>query len=154
VLNGAGVRTEASLHRYVAALYLGSRRSTMKDVLADPGAKRIRITLLRDTRAASFTQAILESLAENHTTSELESLKAPMDEIVALINRLGAARKGASIVLDYLPGEGTRVALDGGAPAKPVRGPELYRALLRVWLGEDPVDRNLRRALLGQQGGS
>ena len=150
VLNGAGVRTEASLHRYVAALYLPARHGTLTDILADPGPKRIRLTLLRDMRAASLTQSVLENIAENHTASELESLKAPLDELTALINRLGAAKKGASLFLDYLPGSGTSLSLNGGAFSKPIRGADLYQALLRVWLGEDPVDRKLRRALLGQ----
>lgn len=150
VLNGAGVRTEASLHRYVAALYLPARYGTLKDILADPGPKRIRLTLLRDMRAVSLTQSVLENIAENHTASELESLKAPLDELTALINRLGAAKMGASLLLDYLPGSGTSLSLSGGAFSKPIRGTDLYQALLRVWLGEDPVDRNLRRALLGQ----
>ena len=149
VLNGAGVRSEASLERYVAALYLPARRGTAREVFADPGFKRVRLTALRDLRAAALTHAMLENIAENHTASELESLKAPLDELAALLNRIGKVRSGASIDFDYIPGEGTRVSVAGAAATSPIRGDDLYSAILRVWIGPDPIDRRLRVALLG-----
>jgi hypothetical protein len=150
VLNGAGVRTQASIERYVAALYLPARRSDASAVLADPGPKRLRLTWLRDTRAHALIQSILEGIAENHTASELESLKGPLDELTALVSRMGTGRRGGYIELDYLPGAGTSVSINGAAAAKPIRGNDVYPALLRVWLGEDAVERKLRSALLGQ----
>ena len=32
---------------------------------------------------------------------------------------------------------------------KPIAGEDFYRALLRIWLGEHPVQDNLKKALLG-----
>jgi hypothetical protein len=50
-----------------------------------------------------------------------------------------------------VPGVGTRVGIDGKERGKPIAGEDFHLALLRIWLGENPVDRDLKRALLGGQ---
>ncbi|NTV11306.1 MAG: hypothetical protein HGA47_11100 [Zoogloea sp.] len=60
---------------------------------------------------------------------------------------LGQARSGDTIVLDFSQ-EGVAVSL-GGQPKGTIAGIGFARALLRVWLGERPVDAGLKKALLG-----
>jgi hypothetical protein len=37
-----------------------------------------------------------------------------------------------------------------GAPrGKPIAGEDFYRALLRIWIGDNPVQDDLKKALLG-----
>ena len=37
-----------------------------------------------------------------------------------------------------------------GKPAgKPISGEDFYRALLRIWLGDKPVQEDLKKSLLG-----
>jgi len=149
VLNGAGVRTETSLDRYVVALYLTRSQSRLDSILADKGRKRIVVSVLRSTAAARLIETLSEAIEANHTESELESIKAPLDELYAVVGRFGMLRPGAAIALDYVPGAGTRVVLQDGARSGVIRGVEPYQAVLRAWLGADPVDRGLRSALLG-----
>jgi len=150
VLNGAGLRSRAFVRVYVAGLYLGSRKNDPKQILADKGPKRISMAMLRSVSAQQLNDALVEGIQENHTASELESLKTALDELTVLMMSVGAAKSGSIISLDYLPGSGTRVMIDGKARGKPIPGDDLYPALLRVWLGDDPVDRGLKRGLLGQ----
>jgi hypothetical protein len=150
VLNGAGLRSRAFVRVYVAGLYLGAKRSDPKQILADRGPKRISMTMLRNVTAQQLNDALMEGVQENHTASELESLKTALDELSGLVASIGAAKSGAVVTLDYLPGSGTRVMVDGAARGKPVAGDDLYPALLRIWIGDDPVDRGLKRGLLGQ----
>jgi hypothetical protein len=63
---------------------------------------------------------------------------------------IGIARHGNVITLNYIPGTGTQLGLDGQSKGTPIPGEDFYRALLRIWLGEDPVDQSLKKALLGQ----
>jgi hypothetical protein len=53
-------------------------------------------------------------------------------------------------MLDFVPGTGTRVLVDGAAKGKPIAGDEFYKGLLRIWLGDKPVDGDLKKAMLGQ----
>jgi hypothetical protein len=54
-----------------------------------------------------------------------------------------------AIALDWVPGAGTQVTIDGKAEGKPIEGEDFYRALLRIWLGDKPVQDDLKKALLG-----
>ncbi len=152
VLNGAGLRSKAFLRIYVAGLYLTEKRSVPKDVLAAAGPKRISMTLLRDLAARQLVEALIEGLHDNHTPAEIEAFGTRIEELAGLIGAIGNARAGSVITLDYVPGAGTQVTLNGTARAKPITGEDFYRALLRIWLGDDPADRALKRALLGQPG--
>jgi len=68
------------------------------------------------------------------------------------MNEIGSAKEKTVITLDFLPESGTRVTVDGEARGKPVPGEEFYAALLRIWLGQSPVDAGLKKAMLGQGG--
>jgi hypothetical protein len=42
------------------------------------------------------------------------------------------------------------VSVNAAARGKPIPGEDLYRALLRIWLGDKPVDGDLKKGMLGQ----
>ena len=65
---------------------------------------------------------------------------------------IGSAERGSVIALDYVPDVGTRVTLNGQPKGEPIDGEDFYRGLLKIWLGDDPVDKSLKKALLGQGG--
>lgn len=70
------------------------------------------------------------------------------DALSAIMLPLRVAKKGDIVALDYVPHAGAQVVMNGRAIGRPVPGHDLYRALLRIWLGDPPVDINLKRALL------
>jgi hypothetical protein len=57
VLNGAGVRTRAIFKVYVGALYLQQKKTAADAVLADTGARRIALYLLRDLSSEQLLSA-------------------------------------------------------------------------------------------------
>ena len=63
---------------------------------------------------------------------------------------IGAFPKGSVIQLDYLPGTGTQVWLNHRL-AGSFAGEVFNRALLKIWLGDHPVQQSLKAALLGEQ---
>jgi hypothetical protein len=50
-----------------------------------------------------------------------------------------------------VPGRGTTVSLNG-EPLVEVEGADFARAYFGIWLGDDPMDRGLRKALLADAG--
>ena len=151
VLNGAGLRTRAFFKVYAAGLYLTERRATTEEVLALPGAKRVALTMLREVTAQQLADALDEGIRDNHPAAEAERLKPRVAKLLAIMTTIGTAKPGMVIALDYAPGAGTRVSVDGTARGEPIEGDDFYRALLRIWLGESPVDRTLKGGLLGQK---
>ena len=152
VLNGAGIRTRAIFKVYVGGLYLTEKKGSPAEVLALGGPKRVAMTMLRDLSAQQLSEALAEGIRNNSTAAEQESLKARIDELLAIMNALGEAKKGDVILLDFLPDAGTRMVMNGQPRGKPIAGEDFYRALLRIWLGDKPVDGDLKKAMLGQAG--
>ena len=151
-LNGAGIRTRIVFKVYVGALYLPEKKSTAAEVLALKGAKRVSMTMLRDLGAKQLTDALEDGIRANHSAAELAALKERVDELVAVMNEIGSAKERTVITLDFLPDSGTRITVDGAARGKPIPGEDFYAALLRIWLGDKPVDADLKKAMLGQSG--
>jgi Chalcone isomerase-like len=152
VLNGAGLRTKAFFKVYVAGLYLAAKKTSAEDVLTLPGAKRVSMRLMRDLSAKQLTDALDEGFRDNTPAAEQEPLKGRLAELIAIMNALQSAKEGDVITLDWLPGTGTRVMLNSEPKGKAIAGEDFYRALLRIWLGENPVSGTLKKALLGQGG--
>jgi chalcone isomerase-like protein len=152
VLNGAGLRTKAFFKVYVAGLYLAEKKTSPSEVLALPGAKRVSMRLMRELSAKQLTDALDEGIRDNTPAAEQEALKGRIGELTAVMNALQSAKEGDVIALDWLPGSGTRVVLNGEARGKAIEGEDFYRALLRIWLGDNPVSGSLKKALLGQGG--
>jgi hypothetical protein len=150
VLNGAGIRTRFVVKVYVAGLYLAEKKAAAADAIALGGPKRVSITMLRDVGAQQFNDALVDGFRANNTAADVEKLRAPLDELSAIMTALGEAKKGNVIMLDFVPGTGTRVLVDGAAKGKPIAGDEFYRGLLRIWLGDKPVDGDLKKGMLGQ----
>ncbi len=150
VLNGAGIRTKVIFKVYTAGLYLPKKAATPEEAVAQPGAKRISLTMLREVDADEFGAAFAKGIEENNDAATLARL-APA---IQRMNRIFAEHKklaqGDHIAIDWVPGAGTQIRVKGAAQGEPIRDADFYPALLRIWLGAAPVDRTLKEALLGK----
>jgi hypothetical protein len=109
----------------------------------------LRITLLRDVSAQQDLKYLLGGLTDNNSAAELAAIQVPLEQFMTLMHKIGRIPRGGVVQLDYLPSLGTRVWLDqhflGAVP-----GAAFNRSLLKIWLGERPIQKNLKRALLGE----
>jgi len=149
VLNGAGLRTKYFLSIYVAGLYLTEKKTSPADVLALPGAERITMRLMRSVSAKQLIDALEVGIHANTTAVEREALADRLSELAAIMNAIKSAKEGDLIALDWIPGTGTRIVLNGEPRGKIIAGEDFYQALLRIWLGDEPAQENLKKALLG-----
>ena len=149
-LNGAGVRTRAFFKVYSIGLYLPEKKNTAQAVLGLAGAKRIQIVTLRDLTARQFAEALVERIEANHSAAELAALQPAVDDFKRTLLALEAAPSGTVIAIEYVPDAGTRLIVNSQPRGKPIAGEELFRAILRVWLGDKPVQADLKDALLGK----
>jgi hypothetical protein len=144
-LTGAGLRKRVFFNVYVVGLYVQDRKA---DPMSQPGPKRVQIHMLRDVGADTFTEALAEGIKANHSEAEAKALEPRVKQLGDTIAGIKEARKGMSIALDWT-GKGTQVVIDGKPAGQPIPGEDFYRALLRIWLGEKPVQDDLKKALLG-----
>jgi hypothetical protein len=149
VLNGAGIRTRAVFKVYVGALYLTERKSAAADAIAARGPKRIALHMLRDLSADQLSSALNDGLADNLQEAERIRFKSQIEELKSTMEAVGSAAEKSVVTIDLLPEGVTRVAIDGAPRGRLIRGEEFYQALLKIWLGDKPVDRSLKSAMLG-----
>ena len=148
VLNGAGLRKRFLFNVYVIGLYLAEKKKDVDGVLELPGPKRAEIHMLRDVSADTFTEALVEGLRENHIEADYKALEPKVKELSDIFAGIKEAKKGMVISLDWT-GTATRLVVNGQPAGKPIPGEDFYRALLRIWLGDKPVQNDLKKSLLG-----
>lgn len=148
-LNGAGLRTRAIFKVYVAALYVPHKSGDAATLLAQKGARRVTLTMLRNVDADSFAGALNDGLKANHSEAQLAGWKAQIDALNASLKAVGEARKGDVIQIEFAPDTGTRVSVNGQPRGAAIPGEDFLTALLRIWLGDKPADSGLKKGLLG-----
>ena len=150
-LNGMALRTRYVVIKvYVAGLYLAQKATTPEAAIDGKGAKRISLTMVRDATADQFVESIEHGLRTNNSEAQLAEVKPQVDALFDKIRAVKQAQSGMRIVLDYSPSSSsTTLFVNGAAQGGPMTGEAFYRALLRIWLGENPVQDDLKKALLG-----
>ncbi|MBN8283730.1 chalcone isomerase family protein [Zoogloea sp.] len=151
VLNGAGLRTRFMLKVYTIGLYLPKRSESAVSAITGTGAKRIQITTLRDLSAEDFANALIDGVRKNHGEADLANLQGRLDEFRTTLLGIRAAPNGTQVRIDWLPASGTRLSIGNETRGKDIPGEDFFRALLRIWIGDKPVDEDLKNALLGKR---
>ena len=147
VLNGAGLRSKLFIKVYVGALYVGQKSTTPTAIYDSPQPRRMVMRMMRDLDADTLSSALDDGLKSNHSPAELAELKPQADQLSGIMKGIGKAREGDTIGIDF-SADGVAVSLNGEARGK-VAGAGFAKALLKVWLGDKPVDASLKKALLG-----
>jgi hypothetical protein len=147
-LNGAGLRKRLFFKVYVMGVYVPQKNASAGALIDQAGPKRIAIHMLRDVSADAFNEALAEGIRANHSEAEAKKLEPQVKELGAIIGEVKEAKKGMAIFLDWTGAE-TQVVVNGKPAGKAIPGQDLYRALLRIWLGDKPVQDDLKKALLG-----
>lgn len=149
-LNGAGVRRKLLVAKvYVIGLYLSQKKTASDAVLADPGPKRLAMHILqKEVTADQLIASLNDGLSANNQPPELAPLEQRIRDLAAMMREVGRITEGGVVLLDYLPGIGTRVTING-VVRRTIPGEDFHRALMRIWLGDRPVDGRLKRTLLG-----
>ncbi len=146
VLNGAGVRKRAIFKIYVGSLYVTEKATTAEGVLAK-APRRIQLNVLRNLSADQLITALVDGLRENSTAAEMQAISVQTGEMAAIMKSFGEAKEGSVVTLDFVAGS-TQIGLDG-VPRGSIDGEAFNRALTNVWLGEHPVQPDLKKAMLG-----
>jgi len=150
ILNGAGLRKRAIFQVYVIGLYLPEKKTAAADAIGTSGPKRVAIHMLRDVGADQFGGALTDGMKENVSEAEMKAFEPRVKQLSAIMADMKEAKKGMRITLDWTAA-GTVVTVDGKAAGQPISGEDFYRALLKIWLGDKPVQDDLKRALLGEK---
>lgn len=151
VLNGAGVRHRFVFKVYAAGLYLPAKAGATEQVLAMPGAKRIHIHMLRDIDGNTLGKLFTRGMEDNSTRAEFARAIPGTIQLSELFVTKKSLKAGESFSVDFRPGTGTQIMVNGEDLGKPIAEPEFFSAMLRIWLGPKPADDLLKDQLLGHK---
>lgn len=150
-LNGAGTRYKGPFKVTVTALYLERRASSLEEILAQPGARRLHITLLRDVDADEIGRSFSRGVEDNLDRTERARLVPSLLRMGQIFFTQKHLSKGDTVVIDWVPGQGTLVSIKGMPTGDPFREPEFFKGLLAGLLGPVPADFKLKDALLNPE---
>lgn len=150
VLNGAGIRYRFVVKVYTAGLYLPAKASTAEQALAMPGVKRLHIQMLRDIDGNTLGRLFTRGMEDNSTRAQFAKAIPGTLQLSELFVAKKNLKAGEHFSVEYRPGVGTQVLVNGQAMGKPILEPEFFTALLRIWLGDKPADDTLKDQLLGK----
>lgn len=149
LLNGAGIRYRFVIKVYTAGLYLPAKANTTETVLGAPGAKRLHVVMLRDIDATELGKLFTRGMQDNSPREEFSKSIPGTLRMADLFSAKKRLAPGESFGVDWVPGQGTVVRINGLAQGEPIKEPEFFNALMRIWLGPSPADAQLKDALLG-----
>lgn len=150
-LNGAGIRSKLIFKVYVVGLYLPEKKTSTAEVLATAGARRVSIVMLREVASDEFAKAFSTGIEQNTDAAERATLAPSMAKFNAMFASVAQLKEGDALQVDWVPATGMTVQLNGKRILEPLADAPFYNAVLRIWLGNKPVDDKLKRQLLAEQ---
>jgi hypothetical protein len=149
-LNGAGIRYKAIFKVYVAGLYLKEKKTTVPEILSLAGPKRVTLVMLRGLSNEDFARGFMTGIQQNTEKAEKAKLIAQFVRFGEMFASVPELKKGDLMICDWLPGVGTVMTLNGKQMGEPFQDVAFYNAILRIWLGEKPVDNGLKKAMMAE----
>jgi len=148
-LNGAGIRYKAVFKVYTAGLYLADKQATPESVLSSAGPKRIHLVMLREVDGNELGKLFTKGMEQNASREEFGRAINGVLRVAEIFSTRKSLTSGEYFWVDYVPGTGSTVFLNGKPQGAVIKEPEFFSALLRIWLGKAPADDQLKEALLG-----
>ncbi len=146
ILNGKGTRVVFFMKVYEGSLYLETKNSNANKIINanEPMALRIDVTSTM-VSADAMKKALndgLEKSTGNNTgpiSKEINQLSSSFDSVVS---------EGDYYEFIYLPEIGTHV-IKNKNPVEIIPGLDFKKAFFGIFLSDNPIQKNLKKALLG-----
>jgi len=146
ILNGQGTRVKFFMKVYDTSLYLGSQSSNAVEILNSAEAMAVRLDV---TSTMVTTDAMKDALNTGLVKSTGNNTAAITEEIEQLISTFDSdVTNGDFFEFIYMPKVGINV-LKNSTYIDTIPGIEFKKAFFGIWLSENPIQKNLKKAMLG-----
>ena len=146
MLNGQGTRVKFFMKVYDTSLYLGSQSSNAEEILDSDEAMAIRLDV---TSTMVTIDAMKDALNEGLVKSTGNNTGPITEEIEQLISTFtGDVTDSDFFEFIYMPDEGTNV-LKNSTFIDTIPGIKFKKAFFGIWLSKNPIQKNLKKAMLG-----
>ncbi|MGC6424038.1 MAG: chalcone isomerase family protein [Lentimonas sp.] len=129
---------------YDAGLFT-EKETTAKQILNADAAVHLSFRYLRTIEKSIILKSAARMLEKNLSVQELEQISERVDTINAAYTTV---EKGDRSSLTYIPGVGTTLKINN-EPIATIEGKDFAQLYFQIWLGEQPVSKAMKEALLG-----
>ena len=146
-LNGMGLRqaTFLKFNAYAGGLYLENLMHDAEAIANSDQAKSIEIVFMRDVSAKQMADAFQEGFDKNCIAGCAE-LKPSIPKLQGLLKDM---KKGETLAFHFLS-DGVEVVVRGQKAGK-VGDKAFSHQLIRVWIGKNPPNPELKEGLVGKK---
>ncbi len=145
-LNGAGVRKKFFFKIYAIGLYVKKKTNNAEEIMNADEPMVVRMSFIYNGISPKKMRNAWDEGFEKSTHKNIAPIKDKIDKFNSLFNV--KVRRGYVYDLKYIPGKGTEVYLNGKLLGT-VEGLDFKKALLGIWIGDKPINKGLRKKLLG-----
>jgi hypothetical protein len=146
-LNGIGLREKFWIDVYVGSLYLPAKSDDVAEILSKPGPWRIQLDFIyKEVSPQQLVDTWREGFEKNQSADNLKQLQSRIDQFYAYFEASAVAKD--RYTLDYSPASGTRISKNQQVLGI-IAGEDFRNAVLEIWLGNHPADKNLKKGMLG-----
>lgn len=146
-LNGPTERSRSAQSLYIGGFYMEENSQVVEEILKNEGAKRFTIYCNESkTQPETLLRALNLGLVTNHSERELAQLQPAINQFNEIWKK--DINQGDKVWIDFIPSKGTVVTING-EKKKVILGKAFYQAFLKSWIGDRPINRKIKRQLLG-----
>jgi len=144
--NGQGTRIIFFMKVYEGSLYLETKSSNAEEIISMDAPMAIRIDV---TSTIVTADAMKQALSEGFEKSTGKNTDSISKEIIQLSSSFDSAvNSGDHYEFIYLPGLGTHV-LKNSELVELIKGMDFKKAFFGIFLSDNPIQKNLKKAMLG-----
>jgi len=147
VLNGAGmISWWFFFDDYLTALYLVDRSQDSEKILRDDIPIGLRLQVVSGWLDSEELKDYIIDGFDNSTGGNTPPIRSKIERFIALFDE--EIDESDFFDFIYIPSEGTKI-FKNTAYLTEIKGLNFRRALFGIWLGDDPVDDDLKEEMLG-----
>ena len=144
--NGQGTRIIFFMKVYEGSLYLETKNSNAQEIITMDSPMAIRIDVTSEMVTAEAMKKALSEGLEKSTGNNTDLINKEIIQLSSSFN--SAVSSGDYYEFIYLPDLGTHV-LKNSELVELIKGIEFKKAFFGIFLSDDPIQKNLKKAMLG-----
>jgi len=145
-LNGQGTRIKFFMKVYDTSLYLNSQSSNAEEILNSNEAMAIRLDVTSTMVTTDAMKDALNSGLVKSTGNNISSISKEIEQLISTFN--SDVTDSDFFEFIYIPDAGTNV-LKNSIYIDTIPGIEFKKAFFGIWLSKNPIQKNLKKAMLG-----
>lgn len=146
-LNGAGSRSKMFMEVYIQALYLSQLSQNPKEIINDNLEMSIRIEITSALVSSGKLTRAMHAGFEKSAGDSFGNLKPKMELLKSYLAE--DIKRGDIFELTYNPTDSSIWVIKNGELKGKVPGLDFKKVFFGIWLGDNPVDEDLKNSLIG-----